>query len=146
MQIYKHYTPPDQGKKKVLLCIVVEDEPLAQQVLENYIHRIGELKLIAKCESVEEAYDVISSNEVDVVFLDLQLKTAAGVELFQKLKCSDTNRYYIVITSAIPPQQLKINNVSPSDCICLVDHLTKPFSFDRFLDAVYKILDKKDKD
>jgi two-component system LytT family response regulator len=125
--------------KKLLFCMVIEDEPLAQQVLENYIRRVKELKLVAKCESIEEAIATLNSSHIDVVFLDLNLKTEYGTEILKTLKASN-KLYYTIITSAISQEQL-INSIVFQDIdIRLTDHLTKPFSFERFLDAIHKIL------
>ena len=71
---------------KLAFCIVVEDEPLAQQVIENYIGRISELKLVAKCESVDEAFTVLKLTPIDIVFLDIHLNAISGIELIEKLR------------------------------------------------------------
>jgi response regulator of citrate/malate metabolism len=125
--------------KKILFCIVVDDEPLAQRVLENYIHRVSELRLVATCESVEEAFEVLQSNQVDILFLDLNLQTNNGMELIQQIS-KPSDRYYIIISSAISPNQVDLKDIFNRGDILLIDHLTKPFSFDRFMEAIQKII------
>jgi two-component SAPR family response regulator len=123
--------------KRLFFCIVVDDEPLAQQVIQNYIDRISELKLVAKCESVEEAFTVLKSVSVDIVFLDLDLKTINGTDLIAKMRHLDDRKYYIIITSAVSPQ--KRPTFDHDNNVVLIDYLTKPFSFDIFQKSVRKI-------
>lgn len=126
--------------KNVLLCIIVDDEPLAQQVLENYINRTDELTLVATCESVDEAIDVLKVNQADLIFLDLDLKTVRGTEIVGQLKALQQGKYFIVITSAASPHRLNAAEVFTDDQVVLVDYLSKPFSLARFQDAVRKVL------
>jgi response regulator of citrate/malate metabolism len=138
--------PLIEMEKLVLFCIVVDDEPLAQRVLENYISRTSELTLISKCESAEEAFEVLRTKQVDVIFLDLDLKSMKGTDLIAKMKNSASGgQYYIIITSAALPQQLKPGEIFTSDDIVLIDYLRKPFSFDRFQEAVQKLFKLKQK-
>jgi two-component system LytT family response regulator len=131
--------------KNVLLCIIVDDEPLAQQVLENYIQRTADLKLVAKCESVEEAIETLKANEIDIVFLDLDLKTTRGTEVISKMKGIREGKFFIVITSAAFPANLNSKQVFTDDHIVLVDYLTKPFSLTRFQDAIRKVVEHFEK-
>lgn len=70
--------------ENTLFCLIVDDEPLAQDVLGTYIGRIDQLKLVCKCESIEEASEVLSSRPIDVVFLDLNLGSVSGIDLVKK--------------------------------------------------------------
>ncbi|WP_073143585.1 LytR/AlgR family response regulator transcription factor [Chryseolinea serpens] len=126
-----------------LLCIVIEDEPLGQQVLENYILRMNSLKLVAVCESVDEAFTVLKAQEVDVVFLDMQLKASWGTDLISKLKQRSEHRYYIVITSATLAESIDTKKIFIENHVVLIDHLTKPIAFSSFEAAVNKILSSK---
>lgn len=126
--------------KNLLFCIIVDDEPLAQQVIENYVSRIQELKLVAKCENVEEAFEVLSSTKIDLVFLDLHLNATSGTEVLAKLKKSGEGRYYIIITSASLPKELNVQETFNTRDVVLIDYLKKPFSFDLFSAAINKLL------
>ncbi|MBL0741375.1 LytR/AlgR family response regulator transcription factor [Chryseolinea lacunae] len=128
--------------KKILYCIIVEDEPLALQLLEKYITRLDQLKLIGKCESVEEAYEAIASHHVDIVFLDLNLESVSGFDLVEKMTVESQNTYYFIITSSVPPSSKKMDAFR-SDNLLLVDHLTKPFSFEQFLQSIEKVMNIK---
>jgi len=125
--------------KNILFCLVVEDEPLAQQILEKYLECIEELQLVAKCETIEEALMTLQSEQIDVVFLDIQLEATLGTEIIGKMK-QLSRRYYIVVTSARPAESLDTRKIFNQKNIIFVDYLTKPFSFDRFHAAIRKIL------
>lgn len=70
--------------ENTLFCLIVDDEPLAQDVLGTYIGRLDQLKLVCKCETLEEAYEVLNSRPIDVVFLDLNLGPVSGIDLIKK--------------------------------------------------------------
>jgi|GEM_PF-1916060 len=123
---------------KSLFCLIVEDEPLAQEVLETYIGRLDELQLVCKCESAEEAYEVIKSHHIDIIFLDLNLGADSGLDLV-RWSSNSIKRYYLIITSSEPPYPAGEAITPPSDSFVLVDHLTKPFSFNQFKHSIEKI-------
>lgn len=125
-----------------LFCLIVDDEPLAQQVLENYIARVDQLELVCKCESVEEAYEVINTQPIDVVFLDLNLGAMSGIDLMKKT-VDQKKKVYLIITSSLSPEQVKWETSIQSDNFVLVDHLTKPFSFQQFLKSIEKVKEIK---
>lgn len=124
-----------------LLCIIVEDEPLAQQILENYILRIHNLKLISKCESIEEAYAILTSDKIDIIFLDINLQRSSGMELIKELSLPSKVRYYIIITSAISSENIDLKDTFNTNSVMIMDHLTKPFSFERFSEAIKKVIE-----
>jgi two-component system, LytTR family, response regulator LytT len=128
---------------QVLYCLAVDDEPLALKVLENYISSSKDLKLVAKCETVEEAFKALSTEHVDTIFLDLNLKDSFGLELVNRMSVETKGRYYIIITSALQPKTDDFRKIFKSDRIILVDFLTKPFSYERFVEVVRKTLDQK---
>jgi response regulator of citrate/malate metabolism len=125
--------------ENVLLCIIVEDEPLAQQVLDNYISQVDQLKLVAKCETVDDAYQVIVQNNIDVVFLDLNLEAVSGLDLIKEIKPKIQKPCYFIITSGFSANQVDTNGIFQNKNLVLVDHLMKPFSFSRFEDAIKKL-------
>jgi response regulator of citrate/malate metabolism len=127
-------------EEKVLFCIIVEDEPLAQKVLENYISQVDALKLVAKCQNIEEAFNTLMSGQVDIIFLDLNLNTENGLELIRRSSALRKTRYYVIITSAISPRNLHDSHTFDLSSIQLIDYLTKPFSYERFESAIQKII------
>ena len=109
-------------------CIIVDDEPLAQQVLETYIQRIGTLELIAKCENAMEAYEVLHHEKIDVMFLDIQMPVITGVEFLRTLQ----NPPAVIFTTAYTDFAMEGYDLN------VTDYLLKPFSFERFLNAINK--------
>ena len=109
-------------------CIIVDDEPLAQQVLETYIQRIGTLELIAKCENAMEAYEVLHHEKIDVMFLDIQMPVITGVEFLRTLQNPPT----VIFTTAYTDFAMEGYDLN------VTDYLLKPFSFERFLKAINK--------
>jgi len=110
-------------------CIIVEDEPLAQKVLEKYISSLSTLKLVKKCNNALEAVDFLQCNSVDVIFLDIKMPELTGLDFLKTL----SNPPKVIITTAYPEYALEGYKYS------VVDYLLKPFSFERFLKAVNKL-------
>jgi two-component SAPR family response regulator len=72
--------------------IIVDDEPLALDVLETYIEKLPELRLVARCSSALEANEVLRKKEVDLVFLDIQMPQITGIEFVRSLSEADLIR------------------------------------------------------
>lgn len=114
-------------------CIVVDDEPLAQRVLEKYISSLSSLELLKKCNNALEAMSFLHQNEVDLMFLDIKMPELTGIEFLKIL----THPPQIIITTAYSEYALEGYEYS------VTDYLLKPFSYKRFLKAVNKVIDKK---
>ena len=114
-------------------CIVVDDEPLAQRVLEKYILSLSSLELLKKCNNALEAMSFLHKNEVDLIFLDIKMPELTGIEFLKTL----THPPQIIITTAYSEYALQSYEYS------VTDYLLKPFSFERFLKAVNKAINKK---
>lgn len=111
-----------------LRCIIVDDEPLALDILEEYVRRIPELELAARCSGSVEALQAMKNGEVDVAFLDIQMPGLNGLEL-SKLVGDDTK---VIFTTAFPQYALEGFKVDA------LDYLLKPISFEEFSRAVAK--------
>lgn len=109
-------------------CIIIDDEPLAQQILEDYISHIPFLKLEKKCSSVFEALEVLQKTSIDLIFLDIHLPNVSGVEFISSL---DTKPMFI-FTTAYSEYALEAFELNA------VDYLLKPIPFKRFLRAANK--------
>lgn len=112
-----------------ITCIIVDDEPLAIEILESYIAKIPGLDCLRTFDSGLEALSFLSQNKVDVVFLDIQMPDITGLELAH----AKLDRAAIIFTTAF--QQYAINGYE----IEALDYLLKPISFDRFLRSVQKL-------
>jgi DNA-binding LytR/AlgR family response regulator len=112
-----------------LRCIVVEDEPLARQVLEGYISRVPFLELQGSFEDAVEAIEHLIGYPVDLMFLDIHLPEIKGLTFLRTLP--DPPR--VIITTAYHEYALEGYELD------VVDYLLKPFEFERFLTAVNKL-------
>ncbi|MDB5274657.1 MAG: putative response regulatory protein [Chitinophagaceae bacterium] len=113
----------------MIKCIIVDDEPLALRVLEKYIGKIKDLEILGQYTSALEALEVISTNNVDVIFLDIQMSEITGVQFVQSLK----NPPMIVFTTAYNKYAMDGHELNA------MDYLLKPISFERFLKTVNRI-------
>lgn len=113
-------------------CLVIDDERLARDYLKNYISKIPELEFIGDFNSPLKATELIKSGEIDLLFLDIQMPDITGVEFLKSL----TNKPEVIFTTAYQEYALEGFNLS------VIDYLLKPFSFERFFQAVNKVIDK----
>jgi DNA-binding LytR/AlgR family response regulator len=114
-------------------CIVVDDEPLALSVLEKYISSLSSLELLKKCTNALEAMAFLHENQIDLMFLDIKMPQVTGLEFLKTL----THPPEVILTTAYSEYALEGYEYS------VVDYLLKPFSFERFLKAVNKVIMKK---
>jgi two-component system, LytTR family, response regulator len=112
-------------------CIAIDDEPLALSKLEGFIGRVPELKLAMLFESAVEAIGWLKENNCDLIFLDIQMQHLTGIQF---LEASGT-KSRIIITSAYDQYAIKGYELNVSD------YLLKPFSFQRFIQAVSKVME-----
>ncbi len=113
-------------------CLIVDDEPLAQRVVERYMDDLPELVLVKKCNDAIEARDVLFSEEVDLMFLDINMPKLSGLTFLKTLK----NPPLVIITTAYREYALEGFELD------VVDYLNKPFSFERFLNAINKVTER----
>ena len=109
-------------------CLILDDEPLAQKILEDYIKNIPYLSLQAKCSSAFEAYDILRTTKVDLIFLDIQMPNVSGIDFINSLSVKPM----FIISTAFSEYALDGFNLNA------IDYLLKPIPFDRFLKAVNK--------
>ncbi len=112
-----------------LTCIIVEDEPLARQILEGYVSRVPFLELKGSYEDAIDAMENLSDHLVDLMFLDIHLPEIKGVAFLKTL----THPPAVIITTAYHEYALEGYELN------VVDYLLKPFEFERFLTAVSKV-------
>lgn len=112
----------------MIRCLVVDDEPLAQNLLKNYIAKIGSLELAGATSDVFAALDMAQQQKVDLIFLDVQMPELTGIQFMKILagKCK------VILTTAYEEYALQAFDLD------VVDYLLKPFSFERFAAAVQK--------
>lgn len=110
-------------------CLIVDDELLAQDVLEHYVSKIDSLTLIGKCRNAIEAFSALNRSDIDLIFLDIKMPEINGLDFIKALK----NPPRIILTTAFSEYALDGYDLD------VVDYLLKPVSFERFLKAVNKV-------
>jgi DNA-binding LytR/AlgR family response regulator len=110
-------------------CIIVEDEPLAAEILVDYISQVPFLELKSVCSDAIYAMEVLQTEKIDLIFLDIHLPKLKGMDFLESLKTPPS----VIITSAYKDYAIQAFEVS------VIDYLLKPIRFNRFLKAVGKI-------
>ncbi len=116
----------------MIRCIIVEDEALAQNVIQSHLQKTGRFELVATCNNAMEAKEVLDKQEIDLIFLDIQLPGMTGLHFLRSLA---TNSPLVVLTTAYAEYALESYEFN------VIDYLLKPISFERFSKAVNKIAD-----
>jgi DNA-binding LytR/AlgR family response regulator len=109
-------------------CLIVDDEPPALNLLEGYVLKTPFLQLAGKCPDALSALEVIGSQTIDLLFLDIQMPELSGIELSRTLH----SNIKVIFTTAF--QQYAIDGYK----VDAIDYLLKPFSYEEFLKAAYK--------
>jgi DNA-binding LytR/AlgR family response regulator len=114
-------------------CLLVDDEPIALNVLASYVRQVDALELIGQCRSGVEAFTLLQNKPVDLIFLDIQMPQLTGLDLLRTLP----NPPKAIITSAYREYALDGYELD------VLDYLIKPIPFERFIKAVGKVLIQK---
>jgi two-component system LytT family response regulator len=113
----------------MIKCVAIDDEPLAVKKIAGYIGKIPFLELVAECRSASEAMSVLSENDVQLLFIDINMPDISGMDFVKSL----ANKPYIVFTTAYSEYAVEGFQVEA------VDYLLKPISFSNFLKAANKV-------
>ncbi len=109
-------------------CVLVDDEPLALDVLESYIKRVDGLELTARCDNAMKAFEVLRNHNIDLIFLDIQMPKLNGIDFLKTLQ----NPPKVIFTTAYRDYAIEAFDLDA------VDYLLKPIPFGRFLKALSK--------
>lgn len=112
-----------------LQCIIADDEPIARQILENYIQEVPNLTLAASCKNAFEVMEILQNQAVDILFLDINMPKLSGLSLLKTMQ----QKPNVIITTAYP--EFAVEGFE----LAVTDYLLKPFSLERFLQAVVKV-------
>ncbi len=107
----------------------MDDEPLALDVLETFIERLDSLELVCRCNNAVEAYNCLQTEQIDLIFLDIQMPKLSGLEFLKSIP----NPPKVIFTTAYRDYAVEGFELNA------VDYLLKPIAFDRFLKAVAKV-------
>ncbi len=117
-------------------CIVIEDEPLARNLVTAYIQKSPNLTLLKAFSNGLEALDYLRDNKVDIMFSDIQMPELTGIALLKLLK----NKPIVILTTAYSEYAIEGYELE------VFDYLLKPISFERFLKTVEKVIARLDKE
>ena len=117
---------------EVLNCLIVDDEPIARDIVVTYCQHLSNLKVVASCGNALEAKVILQTQHIDILFLDINMPVIDGVSFAKTLK----NKPQIIFTTAY--KEYATDAFDLEAC----DYLLKPFSFDRFMMAVDKAIHK----
>ncbi len=109
-----------------LKCLIVDDENIARKILSEYVSKVPELELVASCSSALQALNYIKNDNIDVLFLDIQMPDLDGISFLTSL----TSTPSVIFTTAYDQYALKGYELE------IVDYLLKPISFERFSKAI----------
>ncbi|MBN2275588.1 MAG: response regulator transcription factor [Bacteroidales bacterium] len=109
-------------------CLVVDDEPLAQQIIEDFIKRVPFLEFSGKCSNAMDAISIMQKIHIDLLFLDINMPEVTGIEMMASLPVKPL----FILTTAYSEYALE------SYALNTTDYLLKPIPFERFLTAVNK--------
>lgn len=111
-------------------CLIIDDEPFARELLQGYIAQMPGLHLVASCEHVFEALEVLQQQRIDLLFSDINMPQVNGLEFIRSLH----NPHYVIFVTASPHHALEGYELDA------LDYVVKPVSFPRFMKAVNKAL------
>lgn len=111
-------------------CLIVDDEPLAIRLIENHISKIDALEVLGSCSNALKAFEIINTQQIDLLFLDIKMPNISGVDFIKTLK----NPPKTIFTTAYRDYAIESYDLQ------VVDYLLKPITFERFFKSVEKFL------
>jgi len=118
---------------KKVNCIIVDDEPMAREILQSHLDKIDAINVVATCKNAIEAFNQLNSNAIDLIFLDINMPEISGLSFAKSIN----KNIKVIFTTAYREYALDGFDLQA------VDYLLKPISFERLLQAVNKYLDEK---
>lgn len=115
---------------KTIQCIIVDDEPMAREILINHLQKIEAINVVASCKNAIEAFNEINIHQIDLLFLDINMPEISGLSFAKSIN----KNIKIIFTTAYREYAVDGFNLQA------VDYLLKPISFERLLQAVNKYL------
>lgn len=115
----------------MIKTIIIEDELLAQKLLQKYLEKDNRLQVVKICNNGQEAFEYLSDNKIEIIFCDIQMPLLNGIDLIKIIDYKPIS----IITTAYDNYALQ------GFTLDVVDYLLKPFSFERFQQAVNKAIE-----
>ena len=113
-------------------CIIVDDEPVAREILENHLSKIENVTIAGSCKNALEAFRIINTEQVDLIFLDINMPEISGLSFAKSINKS----MKVIFTTAY--REYAVDGFD----LQAVDYLLKPISFERLLQALNKYLNE----
>ena len=113
-------------------CIIVDDEPIAREILENHLDRIDTITVVASCKSALEAFKIINTRPVDLIFLDINMPDISGLSFAKSM----SKEYKVIFTTAY--REYAVDGFD----LKAVDYLLKPISFERLIQGINKFFEE----
>lgn len=110
-------------------CLVVDDEPLARNLLSDYVKKVPYLNLVSTAENAISALSILRENDIDLLLLDIQMPELTGINMLKALQ----KKPMVILTTAYSEYALESYDLD------VVDYLLKPVTFERFLKALEKV-------
>ncbi|WP_025741972.1 LytR/AlgR family response regulator transcription factor [Aquimarina pacifica] len=117
-------------------CIIVDDEPLARELLETYLVQLPDFNLVASCASAIEASTILQKNKIDLLFLDIEMPVLKGTDFFKNLH----NKPQVIFTTAY--RDYAVDGFE----LDAIDYLLKPIVFERFFKGIQKFLSQQEQE
>ena len=116
----------------IFQCLIVDDEPLARKLIANYVEKIPNLRIAAQCANAMEAQSCLQNNDIDILFLDIQMPDLSGIDFLKSIP----QKPLTIFTTAYSEYALQGFELD------VIDYLVKPIAFDRFFQAVQKAFNR----
>ncbi|MBC7851340.1 MAG: response regulator transcription factor [Chitinophagaceae bacterium] len=113
----------------MIRCVIIDDEPLARQLIESHVRQVHSLQLIASCETAMDAFELLHKEQIDLLFLDIQMPGINGLNFLRSRKDPPS----VIFTTAFSQYAVDAFELEA------IDYLLKPVTFERFIKAVQKV-------
>ena len=113
-------------------CVIVDDEPVAREILETHLAKIDKIKIVSSCKNAVEAFNAINQYKVDLIFLDINMPEISGLSFAKSINKESK----VIFTTAY--REYAVDGFD----LQAVDYLLKPISFERLLQALNKYLNE----
>lgn len=113
---------------KTIKCIIVDDEPMAREILENHLSRIDSIAIIGLCKNAVEAFNLLNAHAIDLIFLDINMPEISGLSFAKSIN----KNIKVIFTTAY--REYAVDGFD----LKAVDYLLKPISFDRLIQSIQK--------
>ncbi len=115
-----------------LKCIIVDDEPIARKVIKSHLENFENVEVVSECKNAIQAFEVLKTKNVDLMFLDIQMPQISGMDFLKNL----SYRPAVIITTAYRDYAVESFDFD------VIDYLLKPISLERFLKAINRYYEK----